>query len=726
MSTVASVGLDMHIDELKNRIIEYNPNADLDLVERAYVLAEEAHRGQYRDSGDVFFRHPFEVAMILAEFEYDVVTIAAGLLHDVLEDTEITRDEMAAEFGEEIVLLVDGVTKLSRIPFQTREEHQAQSLRKMFLAMAEDLRVVVIKLADRLHNMRTLRHLPEERQVRMARETLEIYAPLAHRLGMWGIKWEMEDLAFRCLEPQAYYDLVNKMAKQRQEREGELQIVMQAIRDKIAEVEITADVSGRSKHFYSIYQKMQRQDKSFSEIYDFLGVRVIVDTVKDCYGVLGIVHTLWKPVPGRFKDYIAMPKSNMYQSLHTTVIGPKGDPFEIQIRTREMHRIAEKGIAAHWLYKEGQRGDTLEFDEKIAWLRQVMDWLKEMKDPEEFMATLRIDLFEDEVFVFTPKGDVKNLPAGSTPVDFAFSVHTDVGLRCAGAKVNGRIVPLDYQLNNGEFVQILTSKTASPSQDWLSFVKTSKARSKIRAWVKDQQREEIVERGYDLLVRECRKLGVDAGDVLKGDEVNDLAKRYGLAGREDLLAAVGYGKILAKQVISKLIGQEEITRANQQVKPKAPPPRRPRAPLGISVKGLENLLVRISRCCNPVPGDEIVGYITRGRGISVHRVDCPNIADLAREPERRIDVQWNTLDESSYPVELAIEAIDRTNLLTSVMNAITEGRTNIEAVNARTTDEKMALINLVVSIHDVEHMQDIMGRLKRVEGVLGVRRARPT
>ncbi len=718
-------GLAMRVEELQERMLSYNPNTDLQLVEEAYHFAEEAHRGQYRDSGEVFFRHPFEVAMILAEFEYDAVTIAAGLLHDVLEDTDITREELTEKFGEEIVLLVDGVTKLSRIPFQTREEHQAQSLRKMFLAMAEDLRVVVIKLADRLHNMRTLRHLPEDRQVRMARETLEIYAPLAHRLGMWGIKWEMEDLAFRCLEPQAYYDVANRMAKQRQEREGELREVKEAIRDKLVELGILAEVSGRSKHFYSIYQKMQRQSKSFDEIYDLLAVRVVVDTVKDCYGVLGTVHTLWKPVPGRFKDYIAMPKSNMYQSLHTTVIGPKGDPFEIQIRTWDMHRIAEKGIAAHWLYKEGQRRDHVEFEEKMAWLRQVMDWLKEMKDPEEFMTTLRIDLFEDEVFVFTPKGDVKNLPAGSTPVDFAFSVHTDVGLHCSGAKVNGRIVPLDYQLNNGEFVEILTSKSPSPSRDWLNFVKTSKARSKIRAWVKEQQREDSLERGHDLLVKECRKLGVDAADVLKTEELVELARRYGLGTREDLLSAVGYGKILPRQVVGKLMEPEDA--------PLPPPPKKAqpsrrtgRVPVGISVKGMDNLLVRISKCCNPVPGDEIVGYITRGRGISVHRIDCPNVEALAQEPERRIDVQWDTQEESAYPVELAIEAVDRVNLLTSIMNTISETKTHIEAVNARTTDHRMALINLVVNIHDVEHMQDIIRRLQRVDGVVEVSRARPT
>ncbi|MGI6567828.1 MAG: bifunctional (p)ppGpp synthetase/guanosine-3',5'-bis(diphosphate) 3'-pyrophosphohydrolase [Firmicutes bacterium] len=718
----------MSIEELKNRIRQYSPHADLEIVERAYAMAQEAHRNQYRDSGDVYFRHPYEVAMILAEFEYDPVTIAAGLLHDVLEDTDVTREEMAEEFGEEIVLLVDGVTKLSRIPFQSHEEQQAHSLRKMFLAMAEDLRVIVIKLADRLHNMRTLRHLPEDRQKRISRETVEIYAPLAHRLGMWGIKWEMEDLAFRYLEPQAYYELVNLVAKKRQEREGELQTVMQTLRDRLVELGIGGEVSGRPKHLYSIYQKMQRQNKSFDEIYDLLAVRVIVDSVKDCYGVLGVIHTLWKPIPGRFKDYIAMPKSNMYQSLHTTVIGPKGDPFEIQIRTWEMHRIAEKGIAAHWLYKEGQQRGAMEFEEKIAWLRQVMDWLKEMKDPEEFMATLRIDLFEDEVFVFTPKGDVKNLPAGSTPVDFAFSVHTDVGLKCVGAKVNGRIVPLDYQLNNGEFVEILTSKTPSPSQDWLGFVKTSKARSKIRAWFREQQREEIVERGLELLQRECRKLGFDAGELLRTDALNDLAKRYGLASREDLLGAVGYGKILARQVTTKLAEQEGIA----EPAPKFVPPansrtaRRDRAPLGISVKGMDNLLVRISKCCSPVPGDEIVGYITRGRGVSVHRVDCPNVAALANEPERRIDVQWNTHEDSSYPVELAIEAVDRTSLLASIMNAIAETKTYIESVNARTTDHRTALINLVVTIHDVDHMHDIMRRLRRVDGVVEVQRARPT
>lgn len=718
----------MDLQALKDSIIKYNPDADLELVERAYAFAKAAHNGQYRDSGEVFLKHPYEVARILAEFEFDVVTIAAGLLHDVLEDTAVTWEELVDEFGEEIALLVDGVTKLSKIPFQTREEHQAQSLRKMFLAMARDLRVVLIKLADRLHNMRTLRHLPRERQRRMARETLEIYAPLAHRLGMWGIKWEMEDLALRYLKPKVYYELVSKVAKQRQEREGELQQVMNALREKLSEIKIKAEISGRPKHFYSIYQKMERQGKSFEEIYDLLAVRVIVDSVKDCYGVLGIVHALWKPVPGRFKDYIAMPKSNLYQSLHTTVIGPRGDPFEVQIRTWEMHRVAEKGIAAHWLYKEGYRRTNLKFEEKVAWLRQVMEWLKDMKDPEEFMETLRIDLFEDEVFVFTPKGDVKNLPAGATPVDFAFSVHTDIGLHCSGAKVNGRIVPLDYQLRNGEFVEILTSNQATPSQDWLNFVKTSKARSKIRSWLKEEQREQNLWRGQELLEKECRRLGIEVSRILADEHLVEAARRYGLGSSEDLLAAIGYGKILARQVIGKVIGQEELDRLEGRRRRIIPPSRRRNrnSPVGITVKGVDNLLVRISKCCNPVPGDDIIGYITRGRGISVHRTDCPNIKALAKEPDRQVAVQWNTEETSAYPVEIAVEAIDRVNLLAAIMNTVSEGDTNIEAVNARTTKNHTAFINLVVNINDISHMQDIMRRLKRVDGVVDVRRARPT
>lgn len=714
----------MSLSVLIDKVKAYNPDADFQLIEKAYTFARQAHDGQFRDSGDVFFRHPYEVAKILADLELDTTTIAAGLLHDVLEDTEVTREELEEAFGSEIVRLVDGVTKLSKIPFQSKEEHQAQSLRKMFLAMAEDLRVVLIKLADRLHNMRTLRHLPPDRQKRIATETLEIYTPLAHRLGMWSLKWEMEDLALRYLDPEGYYDLVSRIAKKRQEREGELEEIMKTLAQRLAEVNIKAEIQGRPKHFYSIYQKMKKQGRDLSEIYDLVAVRVIVDSVKDCYGVLGLVHTIWKPVPGRFKDYIAMPKSNMYQSLHTTVIGPRGEPLEIQIRTWEMHRIAEKGIAAHWLYKEG--GTTTEFEEKVAWLRQVMEWLREMRDPQEFMETLKIDLFEDEVFVFTPKGDVKSLPAGATPVDFAFSVHTDIGLRCIGAKVNGRIVPLNYKLSNGEFVEILTSKTPSPSKDWLNFVKTSRARSKIRSWLKEQEREESVNRGRQMLEKELKRLGLEPKECLKAERVADVLKRYGHSQIEDLYAAVGYGKVAVSQVLSKLLGREEFEKRAGSARKATPAKKRSQTTQSVLVKGMDNLLVRFSKCCNPVPGDPIIGYITRGRGVSVHRVDCPNILALNGNSERKIEVEWRPGETGAFAVELEVEAIDRVNLLSQIMNTISEEKTNIESVIARTTKNNMAIINLVVDIHDLQHMETLMNRIKQVSGVLTVTRAHPT
>lgn len=716
----------MAIAELIERVKQYNPDADVECIERAYYVAEKAHRGQFRDSGEAYFQHPLEVAKILAELELDPITIAGGLLHDVLEDTDMTSEELEELFGPTIVLLVDGVTKLSRIPFRSKEEQQAQSLRKMFLAMAQDVRVVLVKLADRLHNMRTLRHLPVDRQKKVARETLEIYTPLAHRLGMWSIKWEMEDLAFRYLEPEAYYNLVNRIAKRRQEREGELAQVMHTLKERLAELGINAELQGRPKHFYSIYQKMVRQGKELDEIYDLMAVRIIVDTVKDCYGALGLVHTLWKPVPGRFKDYVAMPKSNMYQSLHTTVIGPQGEPFEIQIRTWEMHRVAERGIAAHWLYKEGSHTNT-GFEEKVAWLRQVMDWLREMRDPHEFMETLKIDLFEDEVFVFTPKGDVKSLPAGSTPVDFAFSVHTDVGLRCAGAKVNGRIVPLDYKLSNGEIVEILTTKTPNPSSDWLRFIKTSKARSKIRAWLKEEYREESVARGREILERELKKLGVDLKEVMKPERQLEVVRRYGFVSVDDLLAAVGYGKVTAPQVLSRLLGREEYERRRKQLKiNRGNRKRTSKDGRGVRVKGIDDLLVRFSKCCSPVPGDDIIGYITRGRGLSVHRSDCPNMLALNGQAERCIEVEWDVEDTGSYPVEIAIEARDRMNLLSQIMNTISSTDTNITAVNARTDRHSIAHVRLVVDIQNVEQMYAIIARLRGVEGVFKVHRATPT
>lgn len=723
---------DRLFEALVQRVLEYNPQADVGLLRRAYETAQVAHRNQFRDSGEAYVRHPLEVARLLAEMELDVVTLSAGILHDVLEDTAVTREELEERFGPEILLLVDGVTKLSKIPYQTREEHQAQSLRKMFLAMAEDLRVIVIKLADRLHNMRTLDPLPPERQKKIARETLEIYAPLAHRLGMWSFKWEMEDQAFRHLDPEAYYALAQRLAKKRQEREQEVQEALRLLKQRLEEAGFQADIYGRPKHLYSIYQKMRRQEKDLNEIYDLIAVRVVVETVRDCYGVLGLVHTLWTPIPGRFKDYIAMPKSNLYQSLHTTVVGPKGDPLEIQIRTREMHRIAEKGIAAHWLYKEGYRSNV-EFEKKVAWLREVMEWLREMKDPHEFMETLKIDLFEDEVFVFTPKGDVRSLPAGSTPVDFAFSIHTDIGLHCAGAKVNGRIVPLNHRLRNGEFVEILTSKNAVPSQDWLAFVKTSKARSKIRAYLKESRRTEMAQRGRELLEAEAKRLGVEPA-TLSVEHIEEAAKEAGLAGEDDFYAQVGFGTWTVNQALGRVLGEERVKELRQRWRrAHQRPSRRTRVQpyQMVRVPGLENALVRFSKCCSPVPGDEIIGYITRGRGVSIHRRDCPNARALTEQDEREIHVEWVSQapdgQELSFPVEIEVEAIDRTNLLTQVMDAVSQqGKMNIEAVNARTTRGKMAYINLVVDISNTRQMNEVIERLQRVKGVSRVSRARPT
>ncbi|MGE5553713.1 MAG: RelA/SpoT family protein [Betaproteobacteria bacterium] len=716
------------LDKLISRILEANPEANVDLVREAYAFAAQAHAGQTRESGEAYIRHPLEVAVILADMELDVESIAAALLHDVVEDTGVTRDELEQRFGKEVATLVDGVTKLSRLPTRSKEEQQAESLRKMFLAMADDLRVILIKLADRLHNMRTLRHVDEERQQRIAHETLEIYAPLAHRLGMSALKWELEDLVFRYLEPEAYYTLVQKVARKRKEREKYVAEIIDTLRDRLQTIGIEAEVQGRPKHLYSIWNKMKAQGKDFEEIFDLVAVRVIVDSVKDCYGVLGLVHTLWKPIPGRFKDYIAMPKSNMYQSLHTTVVGPRGDAMEIQIRTWEMHRTAEYGIAAHWRYKEGKTGQQ-DFEEKIAWLRQLLEWQRETKDVEDFMESLKIDLFEDEVFVFTPKGDVKNLPAGATPVDFAYSVHTDVGHRCTGAKVNGKIVPLNYQLKNGEFVEILTSKTGAPKQDWLTFVKTARARNKIRAFLKEERRGESIIKGRDMLVKEAEKHSLDVPEVLKEARLLEVAKRFGFVEVEDLEAAVGFGKVTVGQVFTHLLGEREWRARRKALRErfqKARPAERVVRQQGVVVRGIDNVLVRMAKCCNPVPGDPIVGYITRGRGVSVHRTDCPNVRGLSEKESRALEVAWDGQERGAYPVEIEAEAVDRVNLLAEVMNAVAETKTNIAAVQARTTKDRKAVFQLTVDIQNTAHLRQILDVIRRVEGVLNVYRANPT
>lgn len=700
------------IEDLIKRIGETKTEAEAEKVRAAYDFAASAHHGQKRDSGEDFIQHPLEVAAIVLEMGMDTTSIIAALLHDVVEDTEVENEKLKKLFGNDVALLVDGVTKLSRLAFQSKQEQQMENLRKMFLAMTQDLRVIIIKLADRLHNMRTLKHLPVEKQKNIAKETLEIYAPLTHRLGMWKIKWELEDLALRYLDPDAYYELVNKIAKKRQEREGFIDEVRETLVRALAEIEIKAEVQGRPKHFYSIYEKMQGQAKDFTEIFDLMGLRVIVATVQDCYEVLGIVHTLWKPMPGRFKDYVAMPKSNMYQSLHTTVIGPNGEPLEIQIRTWEMHRTAEYGIAAHWLYKESGPDDK-DLREKIAWLRHLIEWQGEMKDSEEFMETIRVGLFMDEVFVFTPKGDVKNLPAGSTPIDFAYSIHSTVGHQCTGAKVNGRLVPLDYQLKNGDIIQVVTTKqSVGPSRDWLQFVKTSKAKNRIRQWIREQHREENIQIGKDLLERELRKHNYDIQEYLKPDTLLEASKKLGFSNNDDMLAAVGDIKVTPNMVIGKLgLGQEPPKMPRMDPDDR----RRSRRPgQGVKVKGVEDLLVRFSKCCNPVPGDPIIGFITRGKGVSIHRSDCPNLVN--EDQERVIDVSWEKDVLGTYPVDIEIEGSDRVNLLTDIMNAISEMKLYLDAAKAR-TKKGTALINLTLEISHSDQIQSIFKRVKKVEGV---------
>jgi GTP pyrophosphokinase len=716
------------LKKLLQAIEEYHPDFDLKLIEDAFYFAQEAHGEQKRESGEPFVSHPLGVAEVLAKLKMDEITIAAALLHDVVEDTEVTLEEIKQRFGPEVALLVDGVTKLSRLPFQSKQEQHAESLRKMFLAMAKDIRVIIIKLADRLHNLRTLRNLPEDRRKKIARETLEIYAPLTHRLGMYRLKWEIEDLALRYLEPSEYYSLVQLVDKKRQERERYINQVIDTLQEQLVKLKINSKIEGRPKHFYSIYQKMNEKGKNFSEIYDLIAIRVIVESVKDCYAVLGTVHTLWKPMPGRFKDYIAMPKSNLYQSLHTTVIGPGGEPFEIQIRTHEMHHTAEYGVAAHWRYKEGGSGDK--FESKISWLRQLLEWQREMKDAQDFLETLKIDLFEDEVFVFTPKGDVKSLPAGSTPVDFAYSVHSDVGDRCTGAKVNGKLVPLNTKLQNGNIVEIITSKSGKPTGDWLNFVKTSKAKSKVRQYVRETQKQQATSEGRELLEKEVRKFNFELRQVLVMEQLDEVARRYGYAEAEDLYAGIGFGRITANQVLEKLVGSEKLAKQKQNLRTERQFERQKRLGLaprrrpshGVRAKGLDNILFRFSRCCNPVPGDEIVGYITRGRGVSVHRKDCPNVSSLLAEEGREIEVFWEGDSKTSYPVELEVVAEDRVNLLANIIHAVSELKTNIVAIHGRTTKNKQAIIELVVDIRDLDQMEAILKHLKTVDGVLAARR----
>jgi len=656
----------MSFEELLQQVSKYQSQEDqLKIIGKAYDYAEKAHAGQLRNSGEPYITHPLAVALILTRLELDIPTLAAALLHDVVEDTKVTIIDIEKNFGPEIASLVDGVTKLSRIDFRSKEEQQAENLRKMFLAMGKDIRVILIKLADRLHNMRTLKHHPEHKQKAIAKETMEIYAPLANRLGIFTFKWELEDLSFRYLESEKYYSLTEKISMKRQEREAFIQEVIQVLNSHLSEVGIKADIQGRPKHFYSIYKKMVDKEKDLNEIYDLIAVRVIVDTVKDCYGALGIIHTLWKPIPGRFKDFIAMPKPNMYQSLHTTVMGALGEPFEIQIRTVEMHRTAELGIAAHWKYKEGGRGGSKDFDKRLAWLRQILEWQTEVRDTKEFMETLKIDVFSDVVFVFTPKGDVIELPAGSVPIDFAYRIHSDVGHRCVGSKINGRIVPLDYVLKNGDIVEVLTSKQANgPSREWPKLVKATQAKTRIRRGYKEEKRDDNIIKGRELLDRELKKQGLDPAEFFKAERLQETAKRYAMSHPDDLFASLGEGAISPIQVIAKVRDeiykgkkQEEVSLSEYKLEGKQSSGYG-KSSQGIRVKGVDDVMIRLSRCCNPLPGDEIVGYITRGRGVSIHRVDCPNASyHLTEEVGRIVDGAGETESKNTYQVEVGVLAL---------------------------------------------------------------------
>ncbi|MFZ5652673.1 MAG: RelA/SpoT family protein [Bacillota bacterium] len=720
----------MTIDDLVQKLIHYNPKADLALIRRAYGFAEEAHRGQRRISGEEYITHPLSVAMILAELEMDLETLLAGILHDVVEDTAFTLDQIKNEFGDETAQLVDGVTKLGRLEFKSKEEQQAENLRKMFLAMAKDIRVILIKLADRLHNLRTLKYQTEKKQKEIAQETLEIYAPLAHRLGIYLLKWELEDLSFRFLHPDEYYHLAHRIAQTRNKRETYIKNAIGILKEKLQTVGIEADIQGRPKHLYSIYNKMKGQHKDLSEIFDVMAVRVLVESIRDCYAALGTVHTIWKPIPGQFNDYIAMPKTNMYQSLHTTVVGLQGEPLEIQIRTREMHRTAEYGIAAHWRYKEGTKGSR-DFDKKLAWLRQLLEWQHEMRDAREFVETLKIDLFADAVFVFTPKGDVFELPAGSVPIDFAYRVHTQVGHSCTGAKVNGRIVPLDYRLKNGDIVEVITSKhPAGPSRDWLNLVKTSQAKNRIRQWFKKEYREENIARGREQLDREAKRIGMEM-DLLKADNLLEAGRRYTLLTIDDIYAAIGEGTITATTVLNRIreIKPEKpekkgtVTEEYQAlVGDSRPKPDWGRPTQGIRVRGVDNLLIRLAHCCNPIPGDPIVGYITRGRGVSIHRSDCRNIGLFKiNEENRLVEVAWDSDFQNPFQVKLEISAGDRAGMLSDILAVLVEMKISANWVNARGRKDQ-AIIEMVLELRSKEQLEYIITKINRVRDVYEVKR----
>jgi len=722
----------MPLDQMLNRVQKYHPGDGYQLVEKAWKFAEAAHAGQRRKSGEPYFSHPCFVASILTDLMIDPPTIAAGLLHDTVEDCEgITLETIRTEFGQEVADLVDGVTKLNKLDFANREEAQAESLRKMILAMSRDIRVVLIKLADRLHNMRTLRFQPEARQVAIARETLDIYAPLAHRLGVYALKQELEDLSLKYIDPEGYSRIVHLVGMKRAEREESIRLVIRELSERLDQQQIHYDIDGRSKHFYSIYRKMILQQKSFDQIYDLIAIRVIVDTVPDCYAVLGIVHTLWNQVPGRFKDYISVPKANMYQSLHTTVVGGRRIPFpfEVQIRTWEMHRVAEYGIAAHWRYKEGaSQQDNL--DHKLFWVRQMLDWQTETRDSREFLDTLKTDLFSEEVFLFTPKGDVISMPKGATPLDFAYRIHSAVGNQCVGAKVNGKIVPLDTTLETGDRVEILTSASSKgPGTDWIRICKTPQAKAKIRQFLKKALKEENVELGRSMIERECARRSVRMSDITRPEYVDPLLRKYGFTDFEDICGAVGYGGMAAVYVVSRLIEEQKSHEAPpepQHVDDLVLSEQRlsqHRANHGVVLSGSEDLdiPVRFAKCCSPVPGDEIVGYITRGRGVTIHKAECVNVA--AGERERRIPVEWASNSEGTFYATITILAYDRVNMLGEIATIIGENNVSIRAATIQTDDKtRISTLRLTLDVHSREEMNKVIQALRNKSDILDVYR----
>jgi guanosine-3',5'-bis(diphosphate) 3'-pyrophosphohydrolase len=693
------------------------PQADLEPVRRAFDMAVEAHAGQKRASGEPYVTHPIASAQILADLGIDPIAVQAALLHDVPEDTEFDLSDVEERYGAEVAHLVDGVTKLSKFSTHTHEQQQAENIRKMFLAMAEDIRVVLIKLADRLHNMRTLAALPADKQQRIARQTMEIYAPLAERLGIWQMKWELEDLAFKALEPDRFRELAKLLDTRRKGREGFIEAAIEELRPALAAAGIEAELQGRPKHIYSIYKKMQRKGAGFEEIYDVYAIRCLVEEVKDCYAALGVAHSIWRPIPGQFDDYIAVPKNNLYQSLHTAVIVSEGKPLEIQIRTHAMHQVSEVGIAAHWRYKEGSRSDR-EYDAKLAWLRQLMDWQREVSDATEFVEGIKLDIFQDQVFVFTPRGDVKDLPAGSTPLDFAYRIHTDVGHRCIGSKVNNRLVPLDYRLKNGDIVEIVTTKGEhGPSRDWLNVVRTSHAREKIRAWFKRQERDDNIVHGRESLERELRRLARKSIQSVGLDKIAEVGKGYNYEGLDDFYAAIGYGAVGAQQVVMRLGVVDDAELALPTTAPASVPERTG----GVRVKGVGDLLVRFAKCCHPIPGDPIQGFITRGKGVTVHLRSCPTVMN-EREVSRLIEVEWEAAATQTYPIAIRIEAYDRTGLLSDITQVVAEAKVNILAANVNVHQDHTAVVIATLQVASVSQLARVMGRIEQLKDVISVQR----